>query len=56
MKADAEKLKAEQGTDVDVPVSFGFKPDDAETFKPIMIKKSKKRTFEEIKLTDIPDN
>ena len=56
MKADAEKLKAEQGTDVDVPLSFGQKPDDAATFKPIMIKKSKKRTLEDTKLTDLPDN
>jgi len=46
MKQEAEKQKAEHGVDVDVPASFGQKPEDAETFKPIAFK-SRKRTLEE---------
>ena len=46
MKAQAEKERAEKGIDVDVPASFGQKPEDHATFKPITFK-SKKRTLEE---------
>ena len=51
MKAQAEKDRAEKGIDVDVPESFGQKPDDAHTFKPVTFK-SKKRTLEEANLTN----
>ena len=47
MKKEAEKQRAEHGEDVDVPASFGEKPEDAATFKPITFK-SKKRTLEEV--------
>lgn len=44
MKAEAEKNKTESG-EVEVPVSFGQKPENAAEFKPVMIK-SKKRDHE----------
>jgi hypothetical protein len=44
MKAAAEKQKTESG-EVDVPQSFGFAPENASEFKPIMIK-SKKRDLQ----------
>ena len=44
MKAEAEKNKTESG-EVDVPVSFGFAPENAAEFKPVMIK-SKKRDLD----------
>ena len=44
MKAEAEKNKTESG-EVDVPQSFGFAPENAAEFKPVMIK-SKKRDIE----------
>ena len=47
LKAEAEKERAEKGVDVDVPASFGQKPEDHETFKKITFK-SKKRTLEEV--------
>jgi len=47
MKQEAEKQKAINGEDVDVPASFSLKPEDAETFKPIAFK-SRKRTLEEV--------
>jgi hypothetical protein len=44
MKAEAEKNKTESG-EVDVPLSFGFAPDNAAEFKSVKIK-SKKRDIE----------
>lgn len=44
MKAEAEKNKTESG-EIDVPESFGFAPENAAEFKPVMIK-SKKRDLE----------
>lgn len=46
MKAEAEKQKAENGVDTEVPAGFGLPQADADTFKPIAIK-SRKRKIEE---------
>ena len=55
MKKEAEQKKAEQGGDCEVDPSFGKAPADAATFKPIQLKKSRKRTLEEAAKTDVQE-